>query len=180
MSGMKLVTFFVHSGFLFCVICTKCRGQTHKMDICWVAGIISETTRKDFEEIWYQASAYLLTELSPFWEAANCAATKKFPEFYGTRKFITVFTRTLHWSLSWARSIQSILSRPISLRYILILSTHLCLVLPNGLFPSGFPNYILYAFIFATIRAYMSCPSHPPWLHRWLCYSLLIYLITSN
>jgi hypothetical protein len=34
---------------------------------------------------------------------------KNFPAFYGTRKFITVFTRTLHWSLSWARSIQSIL-----------------------------------------------------------------------
>jgi hypothetical protein len=29
----------------------------------------------------------------------------KFPEFYGTRWFITVFTRALHWSLSWARSI---------------------------------------------------------------------------
>jgi hypothetical protein len=24
---------------------------------------------------------------------------KKFPEFYGTRRFITVFTRALHWSL---------------------------------------------------------------------------------
>jgi hypothetical protein len=31
-----------------------------------------------------------------------------FPAFYGTRKFITVFTRDLHWSLSWARWIQSI------------------------------------------------------------------------
>jgi hypothetical protein len=27
---------------------------------------------------------------------------KKFPAFYGTRRFITVFTRTLHWFLSWA------------------------------------------------------------------------------
>jgi hypothetical protein len=25
---------------------------------------------------------------------------KKFPAFYGNRKFITVFTRALHWSLS--------------------------------------------------------------------------------
>jgi hypothetical protein len=31
----------------------------------------------------------------------------------------------LHWSLSWARSIQSIPSHPISLNSILILSTHL-------------------------------------------------------
>jgi hypothetical protein len=45
---------------------------------------------------------------------------KNFPAFYGTRKFIIVFTRALHWSLSWDRSIQSILSQPISLRSILI------------------------------------------------------------
>jgi hypothetical protein len=25
---------------------------------------------------------------------------KNFPAFYGTRRFITVFTRALHWSLS--------------------------------------------------------------------------------
>jgi hypothetical protein len=25
---------------------------------------------------------------------------KKFPAFYGTRRFIAVFTRALHWSLS--------------------------------------------------------------------------------
>jgi hypothetical protein len=41
---------------------------------------------------------------------------RNFPAFYGTRRFITVFTRALHWSLSWARSIQSIPSHPISLR----------------------------------------------------------------
>jgi hypothetical protein len=32
---------------------------------------------------------------------------KNFPAFYGTRGFFPVFTRALHWSLSWARSIQS-------------------------------------------------------------------------
>jgi hypothetical protein len=46
-----------------------------------------------------------LMELSPPWEAANVQPLKKFPAFYGTRRFITVFTRALHWSLSWARSI---------------------------------------------------------------------------
>jgi hypothetical protein len=39
---------------------------------------------------------------------------KKFSAFYGTGRFITVFTRALHWSLSWVRSIQSIPSHPIS------------------------------------------------------------------
>jgi hypothetical protein len=33
--------------------------------------------------------------------------------FYGTWRFITAFTRVLHWSLSWARSVQSIQPHPI-------------------------------------------------------------------
>jgi hypothetical protein len=61
---------------------------------------------------------------------------KNFPAFYGTRRFITVFTRALHWSLSWPRSIQSIPSHPISLRSTLMLSTNLSLGLPSGLFTS--------------------------------------------
>jgi hypothetical protein len=65
---------------------------------------------------------------------------KNFPAFYGTRRFSAVFTRALHWSLSWAKSIQSIPSHPIS---ILISPTHLRLGLPSGLFPPGFPTNIL-------------------------------------
>jgi hypothetical protein len=54
---------------------------------------------------------------------------KNFPTFYWTRRFIAVFTGALHWPLSWARSVQSIPSHPISLRTILILSTQV-LVFP--------------------------------------------------
>jgi hypothetical protein len=64
---------------------------------------------------------------------------KNFPAFYGTRSFITVLTRALHWSLYWATSIQSIPSHLISLRPILILSTHLRLGLPSGSFRLAFP-----------------------------------------
>jgi hypothetical protein len=32
---------------------------------------------------------------------------KKSPAFYGTRRFITIFTRSHHWSLFWARWIQT-------------------------------------------------------------------------
>jgi hypothetical protein len=47
---------------------------------------------------------------------------------------------------------------PICLKSILILSTHLRLGLPSGLFPSGFPTNILYTFLFSPIRA--TCPVH--------------------
>jgi hypothetical protein len=69
-----------------------------------------------------------------------------------------VITGALHCSLSWATSIQSISSHSMSLRSILILSTHLRLGLSSGLFPSGLPINILYAFIFCSIRA--TCPAH--------------------
>jgi hypothetical protein len=98
------------------------------------------------------------THLSPSWEAASRSATQEFPTFYGTRMFITVFTRALHWSLSWARSIQSIPPHPISLRLILILSSHLRLDLLSDLFHSGFSTKILYAFLLSPMHA--TCPAH--------------------
>jgi hypothetical protein len=88
---------------------------------------------------------------------------KNFPAFYETRSFITVFTRDFCWSLSWPTSIQSIPHYPITLRSILILSTHLRLGLPSGSFPPRFPTNILYAFLFSHL-CYMPCLSHPPWL----------------
>ena len=62
---------------------------------------------------------------------------KKFPAFHGTRRFITALTSVRHLSLSWASPVQSIYLHPTSWRSILILSTHLRLGLPSGLFPSG-------------------------------------------
>jgi hypothetical protein len=43
--------------------------------------------------------------------------------------------------------------RPRGLTSILILSSHLCACFSSGLFPSGFPTKILYAFLFSPMRA---------------------------
>jgi hypothetical protein len=58
---------------------------------------------------------------------------------YGTRKFITVFTKARHWTLSWASWIQFAPLIPISLSSILMLSSHPCLDHPSGILPSGLP-----------------------------------------
>ena len=88
---------------------------------------------------------------------------KRFPAFHGTRRFITALTSVRHLSLSWASPIQSIYPHPTSLRSILILSTHLRLGLPNGLFPYGFPTKTLYTPLSSPIRA--TWPAHLILLH---------------
>jgi hypothetical protein len=70
-----------------------------------------------------------------------------FPAFYGTPRFSNEFTRALHLFLSWATPIQPTSPHHTSPRSILILSTHLRLGPPSGLFPSGFPTNNLYAFL---------------------------------
>ena len=86
---------------------------------------------------------YLLTYLLTPWcrvlfeQLTGLQLVKKFPAFHGTRRFITALTSVRHLSVSWASPIQSIYPHPTSWRSILILSTHLRLGLPNGLFPSG-------------------------------------------
>jgi hypothetical protein len=89
---------------------------------------------------------------------ARDATSREDTRIYGTRRFIIAFTRALHLSLSWPKPIQSTPPNSISLRYNLILSTHLRLVLPSGLFPSGFPTNNLYAFLFSHTRS--TCPAH--------------------
>ena len=107
---------------------------------------------------------YLLTYLLTPWrrvlleKLTGLQLVKKFLAFHGTRRFITALTSVRHLSLSWASPIQSIYPHPTSWRSILILSTHLRLGLPSGIFPSGFPTKTLYTPLSLPIRA--TCPAH--------------------
>jgi len=92
------------------------------------------------------------TEQSPSWEAKPISVSKKFPAFYGTRRFITAFTS--------ARSIQSIPPHSTSWRSILILSSHPRLCLPSGLLSSGFPTQTPYTPPLSPHMRYMPRPSH--------------------
>jgi len=93
-----------------------------------------------------QVPNHLLTYLLTPWcrvlpeQLTGLQLVKKFPAFHGTRRFITALTSVRHLSLSWASPIQSTCPHPTSWRSILMLSTHLRLGLPSGLFPSCFPT----------------------------------------
>jgi hypothetical protein len=66
----------------------------------------------------------------------------KFPEFYGSRKFLAEFITARHFYLPWARSIHSTLSPhfPFPLINILIFSSHLRQGLLSGLIQVFQPN----------------------------------------
>jgi hypothetical protein len=75
---------------------------------------------------------------------------EKFPAFYWSWWFITLFTRDSQWSLSWAICIRPTFSQHIYIKSVQI-SSRLHLGLPSVL--SGFPPKILYTFLISPMRA---------------------------
>ena len=91
--------------------------------------------------------SYLLTcsiEQGPSWEANRFSASQDIPRILWNQKVHYRIHKCPPPALSWTRSTQSTSPRPTSWRSILILSFHISLGLPNGLFPSGFPTKTQY------------------------------------
>jgi hypothetical protein len=88
---------------------------------------------------------------------------KKFPAFYGTRRFITIITRVRHLSLSWATLIQPM--PPSNLSKI-----HFNIILPSTPGSSKwspslrFPHYSPVCNSPLPHTCHMSCPSQSSWL----------------
>jgi len=117
------------------------------------------TKRKYFNDC--IINTYLLTystEQSPSWEANWFAASQEIPRILWNPK--------VHYCIHKCLPPVSILSQinpvhapqPTSWRSILILSFHLLLVLPSGLFHSDFPTKTLYTPLLSHIRA--TCLAH--------------------
>jgi hypothetical protein len=109
-----------------------------------------------------------LREKSPSWESDSQLA-KKCIALYGTWRFIALGTETRYWKSSQANWIQSKPSRPISLQYIFILSSHL--YRPTlSLLPWSFPTetflFSCYPYVlrFALISLSLFC--HPNTIRR--------------
>ena len=90
------------------------------------------------------------------WEAKQFSASQEIPCILCNMEVHDRITHARHLSLSWACSIQSIPPHPTSWRFILILSSHLRLGLPSGLFSSNFSTQILYMPLLSPIHA--TCP----------------------
>jgi hypothetical protein len=87
-----------------------------------------------------------------FWKLRLPEVIKKFPTFYGMWKFITLFTRNHHWSLYGPAEFSS--HHPILfLKYILVLSSYLCVDIQNSLFFSALFTKTRSALLFCTIHA---------------------------
>jgi hypothetical protein len=103
-------------------------------------------------------------KLSPSWETVNSAATQEIPSILWNPKvhYHVHKSPTLVPILIQINPIHPIPSRPISLRFILILSTHLRHWLQSSLFPFWLSHQYPICIPLLPHSCYMPCPHHPP------------------
>jgi hypothetical protein len=116
--------------FLFTTSSRPALGSTQP-PIQWVSGILFLVVKCPGREADHlpPSSAEVTMRVAipplPHYPFTACCSVKVQGQFY----LYLTFTTTCHWSLSWARWLQSTHFHTISLRSILMLSCHLCLCL---------------------------------------------------
>jgi hypothetical protein len=111
-------------------------------------------------------------ELSPSWEAVNCAATQGFPNILWNPKF--------HYrAQKKSPPHQSSPYYPFYLRSILTISTHLHLGIHSGLSLWLSDQYPI-CIPLRPYPCYMPCPFHPPWLDHSKCTWRTVHITQSS
>ena len=130
----------------------------HWMHFCEI--LYLEFVLKSVKKIHVWLHTYLLPEQSPSWEANRFSASEEIPCIWWNLK--------VHNRIHKCPPPVPILSQldpdhtphPTSWSSILKLSSHLCLGLPSGVFPSGFPTKTLYMPLLSPHTQYMPRPAH--------------------
>jgi len=99
-----------------------------------------------------------------------------FLAFYRTQRFLNVLRRSQNQASFWTRVIKSTSYHHIFLRSVLLLlSHHLCLVLPSGHLPSRFPTKSCMHFFFP-LQCYILYPNCTPSFFMRIIYDKIIVL----
>jgi hypothetical protein len=107
--------FFWLSPLSLVCLCHAC--PTFWPVLCWNSKLsYTYICRMALPETFWHHCTYLFSPWSRVLleKLTSLKLVKKFPAFYGTRRFITAFTSARHLSLSWASPIQSIPPHPTS------------------------------------------------------------------
>jgi hypothetical protein len=130
----------MRSSFCVCVCVSplltfECHGimYTMEMPVCTVFHIDFEFNCSQITFRFLASTLFLKVttnpmQQSPSCEGSICSGTQYISYRYRTQGFIAVFIRTF---VSWPRWLHSIPSHIISLRFVLVLSSRLCLRLPT-------------------------------------------------
>jgi hypothetical protein len=96
------------------------------------------------------------------WEGNSCLSNQKISHHLKNLNVQFLAHKSPHhWTLSWARRVQSTSSHPVSISSILLLSLHLCIVSQVSL-PFKFTNYKVVYIYQQPHACYIPFPFHPP------------------